>query len=129
MQYFLVLCIEFQTSYRPGRNDEYEGKNTVNNGAGHLRIEKERNLGSNQRERNTDLSSSGGDLAGGITERCSVGDGTVDCNELRCVNGLFDSHLIDSGVQNASNYLHECSRSILIDILQTEMLKRIELRI
>lgn len=88
-----------------------------------------RTIGSNQREHNTDLSSSGGNLAGGIAERCSVGDGAVDCNELRCVNGLFDSHLIDSGVQGASNYLHECSRSILIDILLSEILKRIELRI
>lgn len=97
MQYFIVLCIEFQTSYRPGRNDEYGGKNTVNSGAGHLRIEKERTLGSNRRERNTDLSSSGSDdHAGEVAERCSVGDGTVDCNELRCVKGLFDSHLIDS---------------------------------
>ena len=88
-----------------------------------------RSIGSNQRVHNNDLSSSGGGLAGEIAERCSVGDGTVDCNELRCVNGLFDSHLIDSGVQSASNYLHGCSRSILIDILQPEKLKRIELRI
>ena len=101
----------------------------VNSGAGHLRIEKERNLGSNQRERNTDLSSSGGNHAGRIAEGCSVVDSSVDCNELRCVKGLFDSHLIDSGVQSASNYLHGCSRSILIDILQPEKLKRIELRI
>ena len=76
----------------------------VYSGAGHLRIEKEHTLGNNQRERNTDLSSSGSDdHAGKVAERCSVEDDTVDCNELRCVKGLFDSHLIDSSVQSASN--------------------------
>ncbi len=90
---------------------------------------KKHTFGSNRRGHNTDLSSSGGDHAGGIAERCSVGNGTVDCNELRCVKGLFDSHLIDFGVQKVLNYLHECSRSILIDTLLPEMLTRIELRI
>ena len=44
-----------------------------------------RSIGSNQREHNNDLSSCGGDHAGKVAKRCSVGDGTIDCNELRCV--------------------------------------------
>ncbi len=45
----------------------------------------------------------------------------------QAIESIFDSHLIDFGVQSALNYLHDCNRSVLIDILKPEMLKRIGL--
>ena len=44
------------------------------------------------------------------------------------IESIFDYHLIGFGVESALNYLHECNRNILIDILQPEMLKKIGLQ-
>ena len=87
--------MEFRRFNRPGRKEDEDGsKNVADSGAGHLRIEKECCLGSNQHSHNIDLGSSGSDdNAGEVAERCSVVGGTLDCREFRCAKELYTFRL------------------------------------